>query len=866
MRNKILAVLLCMALCLLGTAALADGDFQFAANRYQVFEGQTLQLELLRQGDAASAADLTFTSSNQKLATVDENGLVTARSKGTVTITAAVTVGSRKVTARTTVNVQRPVTELQFNEEKLGLLAPDDPALAGLLTLESELPVLVLPVGRTTSLPLTVVPRDADNRGVTLSAEDETLFKRMTAQGYQLQPDRVGETILTVASVSNPEVALQYHVLLAQPARKVTVTLSQADVVVGRSIQATADFQPEDTTLRKVTWTTSTPKILSVDENGVVTGLTMGTGRVRATAADGSAVYGEATIRVAQQPTGVVIKSGGRELATGSVLVGGSVTLQGSVLPQNANVKTVTWSSSDDAVATVNANGTVKGVKAGVCVITCASTVDEAIFASIPMVVEQRVTGITPAQKSLTLNVNETAAIRWETAPYDATNPAVTLTSSNKKVATVDEAGTVQALSRGTTQITIKAADGSNKSATVSVTVNQPPTGVTIKGGDSVLVGHSMTLQGVVEPSNANVKTVTWTSSDPRVATVSTGGRVTGVKAGICVITCTSTEDPAIFNSKPVTVIQRVTKIEYTVPAMTLNVGETGLLSWTVAPEDATDKTVTLSTANKNVATVDQDGTVHAVKRGETYITVKANDGSNRSAKIKVTVLQPVYGVHMRNDTITVGVGETVTARAELEPSDASNRNMTWSIADTSLATVKGTNNLPRVFGIAWGTTTLTGFTEDGGYMAQCTVKVGRNEQALKILKVAVENNRIRLLVHNESNMNITRFYFRVECFNNNDDHMVVAYGGADSFTGYYMDTLYEGENTVHGRFHFDDYLQPDEEIGRVVFTITGYRCDDGFSFSYRPEQMPKVEYKGPNWTEPQQPSEDDPIVETENP
>ena len=866
MRSKFLVLLLCVLIGLLGAAAMADSDFQFAESKYQLFEGESVQLELQRRGGAAEAANLTFTSNSPRLVSVDAGGVVTAHGKGSATITATATAGGRRYTARTTVNVLRPVTEIQVDEAKNSLLAPDDPALAGLLALESELPVLVLPVGKTTALPLTVLPRDASNRNLTFTVEDPTLFRQLNHSG--IAPNKAGETIMIIASASNPEVCLQYHVLLVQPAKKVTVSLEKTDMVTGRTIAASAVFQPADTTLQKVTWSTSTPKIISVDEYGNITGLAMGTGRVRVTAADGSNVYGEATVRVAQQVTGVVIKSGGKELTSGSVLVGGTVSLQGSVLPQNANVKTVTWSSSDPTVATVSANGQVKGVKAGVCVITCTSTVDEAIFASVPMVVEQRVTGITPTEKKLTLNVDETGLISWTTAPVDATNTAVTLTSSNTRVATVDETGMVHAVSRGTANITIKAKDGSGRSATVAVTVNQPPTGVTIKGSDSVQVGSSINLQGVIEPQNASVKSVTWTSSDPRTATVSTGGKVTGVKAGVCVITCTSTADPAIFNSKPVTVIQRVTKIEYTVPSLTLNVGEAATLSWRVLPEDATNKNVTLTTSNKNVATVDQDGTVHALKRGEANITVKAGDGSNRSARIKVTVLQPVFGVHMRNDTITVGVGETVTARAEMEPSDASNRNMTWYIADPGIATVRGSSNQPRVYGVAWGVTTLTGITEDGGFMTNCTVKVGRDDQALKIENVSLQNNRIRLLVLNESNMNINRFYFRIECFDCNDEPMTVAYDGSNSFTGYYMDSLYPGDRTAHGRFHFADFIQPDVEIGRVVFTITGYRCDDGFSYSFqnREDLMPTMEYTSPNWIRPVPPNPEDPVVEPETP
>lgn len=152
-------------------------------------------------------------------------------------------------------------------------------------------------------------------------------------------------------------------------------------------------------------------------------------------------------------------------------------------------------------------------------------------------------------------------------------------------------------------------------------------------------------------------------------------------------------------------------------------------------------------------------------KRGSCTITVKTADGSNRKASIKINVLQPVQGVHMEKDTYRVGIDEGLRITAVLEPSDASNTNMTWSVADSSIASIRGTNNRPVVTGKRWGTTTVTGVTEDGGFSTTATIKTGNYNKAVKITDLYVSDNKIKIVVKNESNMNITKFFFDISCY-----------------------------------------------------------------------------------------------------
>lgn len=838
MKRYCLAALCCLLLLFVCGAAAADQDFMFAEREYTVFEGETVQPELLRQG-AALSAEVTWTSSSQKTATVDENGLVTGRAKGSVTVTASCKADGRTYRATVTVRVLRAVTAVEVNEKGLPVFTPTDPLLAGRLQYEFEypedaetMPVLLLYVGQATTLNAAVTPRDASSTRCEFKVDDEELVQ---VRGNSLTAKAVGETILNVSSQQNPEVGVRYHLYCVQKVRSLTVNIDKKAIGVNGTAQASVVFNPADATMQEVTWSSSTPKIITVSETGVITALAKGTGRVKATAVDGSNRTAEASINVQQMPTAINLTS--RDT---SVFVGGAINITAEVLPKDANNKRVVWTSSDPAVAKVQ-NGRVTGVSRGVAVITCAAEADPTVLASMVLTVGQQVTSIKAVERNVTVSVDGRVTLAWTVEPADANNQAVSFTSSSTRTATVDENGVVRGIARGEATITIKATDGSNRYATVRVVVTQPPQSLDVKQDNvSVFTGSSTTLSATILPSNTNNKKVVWTSENPEVATVNKEGRVTGVRAGVTTVTCASDEDPLLTDTCVVFVKQRVTGITVSPTQLNLKVNESGRIGWTVSPADATDQSVSFTSGNTKVATVDPDGTVHAHKRGETYVTVKANDGSNKTARVKVAVIQPVTGVSMAKDEYVLDPDESLTIRANLEPSDASNTNMAWTSSDPLVATVSGKTNRPRVYGKAWGTATVTGITEDGGFVTSTTIRVGTYRKALTVTDFYLDANAPKIVIRNNSNMNITRIYFTVELYDDYDNPLICTTDGSYMFNGYYMDPLTEGRSTRHGRFHFDKYVQPETEIGYAVFIMTGYRCDDGFSYTYRTDDQPR--------------------------
>ena len=198
----------------------------------------------------------------------------------------------------------------------------------------------------------------------------------------------------------------------------------------------------------------------------------------------------------------------------------------------------MTWSSSDASIATVDNNGKVTAVKEGFATITakageksatCTVTVSKNVIA---------VTSVTLNKSSLSLKEGDFETLVATVKPDDATDKAVTWSSSDASIATVDNNGKVTAVKEGSATITAKAGE---KSATCSVTVNKEVidvTEVTLNKTELTLKeGDSETLIATAKPDNASNKTVTWKSSDSYVVTVDAEGKVTAKKAGAAIVT-----------------------------------------------------------------------------------------------------------------------------------------------------------------------------------------------------------------------------------------------------------------------------------------------------------------------------------------
>ena len=342
-------------------------------------------------------------------------------------------------------------------------------------------------------------------------------------------------------------------------------------------------------------------------------------------------------INVLQDKIAVPIESIAIEPSSLTLYENNTSLLSATILPENATNKSLSWESSDEAVATVDDSGKVTGVSKGTATITATANDGSGKSASCSVTVKQYVTGITLNKTSLTFYVGNSETLTATVSPDTADDRSVTWSSSNTSVATVTSSGKVTAVAKGTATITVKANDGSGRSASCSVTVKQYVTGITLNKTTLALnVGGSETLTATVSPTTANDRSVTWSSSNTSVATVSSSGKVTAVAKGSATITVKAKDGSGKSASCTVTVKQLVTSITLNKTSISLAIDSYYTLTATVSPTTANDRSVTWSSSNTSIASVTSGGKVHGNAVGTATITVKANDGSGKSASCTV--------------------------------------------------------------------------------------------------------------------------------------------------------------------------------------------------------------------------------------
>lgn len=313
----------------------------------------------------------------------------------------------------------------------------------------------------------------------------------------------------------------------------------------------------------------------------------------------------------------------------------------------------------------------------------------------------KKVTKVKLNKTSLTMYTTQTVKLKATISPSNASNKKVTWKSSNTKVATVDSKGNVKAVKKGTATITCTAKDGSKKKATCKVTVNKKVAVTSVKlnkSSVSIVKGKTATLKATVNPSNASVKTVKWSTSNKDVATVNSSGKITAVGVGTATITCKSSDNSKKKATCKVTVTPvKVTSVTLSKTSATIYPGKSVTLTATVAPSNAANKKVKWTSSNSNVATVDSSGVVRGVKSGSATITCTAQDGSKKSATCKITVGVPATGVTITSTETSANAwypGKTSKLTATVAPTNATNKNVTWKSSNTDYVTVDSKGNI----------------------------------------------------------------------------------------------------------------------------------------------------------------------------
>lgn len=532
---------------------------------------------------------VAWSTSNKDVVKVDQSGNIEAVGKGTATITATV----EGKTASVQVTVNNPLKSISLNKTELALRK-----------------------GKTEKLSVTYNPEDADEKDVTWTSSNPAVA---TVTDGKVDALKDGTTVITAAV--GDKTATCTVTVKEEPLQSISLNKTSMELAKTENETLEVTYNPVDTTDDKtVTWTSANTGVATV-ENGVVTGVGVGTTTITATVGNKTETC---DITVISPLKGIKVNP-----ADVTVLKNQSQTVSVEYLPADTtDEKAVTWKSSNTDVATVDENGVITAVAGGQADIT--ATAANGVSAICKITVPIHLNGISLEKTSLNLRKGQSSeALSVVYDPVNTTDELPTIwSSSDESVATVNAQGVVTGLKEGTATIKVQVG---TFSATCEVTVSEihvnelkvaEDTPSTLYKGQS----HKLNVKVLPADTTDDVELI-YESSDDAVATVSADGTVTAVKEGTAQITI-KTADGRVSTVYEVTVKEiPLQKIVFQEEVTPLEEGQTAHLSILYNPADTTDaKDVTWSSSDESVATIDQNGLLTAVKAGKTTITAKVGD------------------------------------------------------------------------------------------------------------------------------------------------------------------------------------------------------------------------------------------------
>ena len=323
------------------------------------------------------------------------------------------------------------------------------------------------------------------------------------------------------------------------------------------------------------------------------------------------------------------------------IMAGKQMKLTATVNTKDVPQKTAfIWESDHPEIAKV-ANGNITGISAGTATIKATAKDDPKVFGVYEIEVRTPVKAlkINPAKTQLAIGAAEDQTVGKLTAivePENAYYQKVTWKSSNENILTITKDGEIKAHAVGTATVTVFSEEpGSKVKAVATVSVGQAVEKITLnQTSGTVAAGKTISLKAFIEPSNASNKKIIWKSSDESIATVTPKGQVKGISNGTVTISAVSEDTGTVISACEIQVVSPVKKITVAQTKLTLATGVNWKQDINITPADATIKEINWKSSDDTVATVDSDGTIHAIGKGKAKLTGTAADGS----KVKVTV------------------------------------------------------------------------------------------------------------------------------------------------------------------------------------------------------------------------------------
>jgi len=754
-----------------------------------LYTGSTYQL-LANVTDRT--APVTWKSSDDKLATVDATGLVTAKkATGTtpVQIIASQVIDGVEKSVTCNVYIQPAVTKVT--------LTPDN---------------VVLKVDEYETIKAAVSPSGISGTTLHWLSSDTSIFQITDSSELTvtIQGKTGGTAVLTALNAEN--IVVGYcKVTVNQEAQGIKLSdTSVTKPMSHKTYQLYATLSPANTTNTKIIWDSQNTKIATVDQNGLVTFKNSGSVTISAQSADNPLLIAYCTFNIEKAVSGVELDYHDVEMYTGETR-----RLSFMVYPSNASHPDVIWSSFDTSVVAVDDTGMLTAKGPGKTQIMLMAVEDGSCYDICTVVVKQKATGVKMSYKELTMNrgeyfdmevtvtpVNSTeASLIWESlSPSVATvsstgritaraagsaviavrtqngvtsyctvtviEPVISLeldpteltldvgeifqidpvfkpvepsikevkwTSYNEDVATVNALGEVEGISRGSTIVTCETVDGGFR-AFCLIQIMDPEMVVTITPDNYRLgVGKSIDLKVSVTNHGEEIKNVPmyWSSSDESICTVDQNGRVIGVSYGDAKIRAEVDDEFGAYAICEIRVVREVSSIRLNHTALTIIQGQSVSLNAEVKPSNASYTDAIFSSDDETIAVIDEDGTITALEPGTTWVWAKARDNSGKSARCYVTVIEPVpaTGVTLSDKQAVLVAGESKKIVYTVKPANTTD-DLIWSSANEAIATVNGSGEITAH---KTGSTTITAMTSSGKTAQVEVIVIGLSRTTLEL-------------------------------------------------------------------------------------------------------------------------------------
>ncbi len=489
-----------------------------------VNKAKSTKLEYTILPENAGIKELEWSSENPEVATIDANGIVTGKEIGQAVITAKTKDGT-DITASTTCTVLPFVETMTFAEPSVSIVKTKDKTIK-----------------------LTLEPVEANKQMVWTSSDESvaTVVQNMNAV-YPLEAivvaHKVGKATIKAEAQDGSGVSATCEVEVT-PLMASDISLLTASVVKTIPTQLEANVSPAETDNKKLKWASLTPDIATVTEDGIMTGLKMGTAKVKAETTDGSNLSVVFEVQITGLPVSTISLP-----AESSIIKTESMKLKYSILPLVSDNQKLKWSSNATDIASVDeSTGVITAHKVGDAVITATATDGSGISASTTIhVTPLKVSQIEmPKEMSLLHSLSKQIEVKF--TPELADNKTLKWTSDNEDIATVTQEGVVTGVNVGSANITATTTDGTELSATCKVTVKP----VTIELSTNTInlqKGSEYVEQTVtILPENYEHKDVVWTTSGNGVTSVDKDGHITANKPGVDTLRCSLSNDSHIYS------------------------------------------------------------------------------------------------------------------------------------------------------------------------------------------------------------------------------------------------------------------------------------------------------------------------------